>query len=167
MHRNIANIISPTDINTSAVIEFAVVHLKVKHVMLCGHTGCGGAAAALGDSRIGGVLDTWITPLKAIRLKLADDLEKIRDNNARARLIVEHNVRAGVDVLMSNFTILEAIRDRGLEVHGCVFDIASGRIKDLGIGTKGRGFGISTDEVVRGNHAQLVFRGSNASMTVR
>lgn len=167
VHRNIGNIISATDINTSAVIEFAVVHLKVKHVILCGHTSCGGATAALGESRIGGVLDTWITPLKAIRRKHAEELAAIRDEGGRSRLVVELNVRAGVEVLMSNFTILEAIHDRGLEVHGCVFDIGTGRIADLSIGTKGKRFNTSSDEVVRGNHAQLVFRGANASMTVR
>jgi carbonic anhydrase len=168
VHRNIGNIISPTDINTSAVVEFAVAHLKVKHVMLCGHTSCGGAAAALGESRIGGVLDTWITPLKAIRHRHAEELSNMRDERMRSTLIVEMNVRAGVEVLMSNFTVLDAIRDRGLEVHGCVFDIGSGRIKDLGIGTKGRGnFNGSPEDVVRGKHAQLVFRGSNASMAVR
>jgi carbonic anhydrase len=165
VHRNIANIISPTDINTSAVIEYAVAHLKVKHVVLCGHTSCGGAAAALSDSRVGGVLDTWLTPLKAVRNANKDELQSITDDKKRAVRIAELNVQAGVSVLMANFTIQDAIRERGLEVHGCLFDIASGRIKDLGFGTKG-GFG-GSEEVVRGKHAQLVFRGGNASMTIR
>ena len=166
VHRNIGNIISPTDINTSAVIEYAVAFLKVKHVVLCGHTSCGGSAAALGDSRIGGVLDTWITPLKALRRTHAEELEAIRDEKARAVRIAELNVEAGVDVLMSNLNIQEAVQDRGLEVHGCIFDIGSGRIKDLGFGTKNRALGFS-EEVVRGKHAQLVFRGSNVSMSAR
>lgn len=166
VHRNIANIISPTDINTSAVIEYAVAHLKVKHVVLCGHTSCGGAAAALGDSRVGGVLDTWLTPLKAVRYANADELARIGDDKKRTQRIAELNVEAGVKVLMANWTIQEAIRDRGLEVHGCLFDIASGRIKDLGFGTKGSGFN-GSDDVVRGRHAQLVFRGGNASMAVK
>ncbi|KAK3384277.1 carbonic anhydrase [Lasiosphaeria ovina] len=166
VHRNIANIISPTDINTSAVIEYAVAILKVKHVVLCGHTTCGGAAAALSDSRVGGVLDTWLTPLKAIRQEHAEELDAIKDDAARAVRIAEFNVEAGVKVLLANFTVQEAIRDRGLEVHGCLFDIASGRIRDLGYGTKGgRGFGgDGSDDMVRGKYAQLVFRGGNASM---
>ena len=168
VHRNIANIISPTDINTSAVIEFAVVHLKVKHVVLCGHTSCGGAAAALSDSRIGGVLDTWLTPLKAVRFEHADELAAIRDDKARAIRVAELNVQAGVKVLMANSAIREAIQDRGLQVHGCLFDLASGRVRDLGYGTgKGGRFGSSDDEVVRGNHAMLVFRGGNASMSAK
>jgi carbonic anhydrase len=169
VHRNIANIIAPTDINTSAVIEYAVAHLKVKHVVLCGHTSCGGAAAALSDSRVGGVLDTWLTPLKGVRNAHREELEAIKDDKARAVRIAELNVRQGVEVLMANVTIQEAIAERGLDVHGCLFDIATGRIKDLGFGTRKQGHGhAGGEEVVRGRHAQLVFRGGNASMnTVR
>jgi carbonic anhydrase len=165
VHRNIANIISPTDINTSAVIEYAVVHLKVQHVVLCGHTACGGAAASLADTRVGGVLDTWLTPLKAVRAANHEALDAIRDNQARIARIAELNVEAGVKVLMANWTIQEAVRERGLEVHGVLFDIATGRIRDLGFGTKPGGG--AAGEEVRGRHAQLVFRGSNASMAVK
>lgn len=169
MHRNIANIVSPTDINTSAVIEYAVVHLKVKHVVLCGHTACGGAVATLADTRVGGVLDTWLIPLKTVRFAHEEELKKIKDPMARAVRIAELNVEAGVKVLMSNINIQEAITERGLQVHGTLFDIGSGRIKDLGFGTgKGyKGFNGSGEEVVRGRHGQLVFRGGNASMAVQ
>ncbi|KAK3902519.1 carbonic anhydrase [Staphylotrichum tortipilum] len=168
VHRNIANIVSPTDINTSAVIEYAVAHLKVKHVVLCGHSACGGAAAALGDGRVGGVLDTWLTPLKAVRLANKEELDGIKDAGARAVRIAELNVEAGVKVLMANVVVQEAVRERGLEVHGCLFDIGSGRIRDLGFGTRaGKGVSVGGEEVVRGRHAQLVFRGGNASMSVR
>ncbi|KAI1436255.1 carbonic anhydrase [Xylaria sp. CBS 124048] len=136
VHRNIANIISPTDINTSAVIEYAVEHVKVKHVVLCGHSACGGAAAALSDGRVGGVLDTWLTPLRAIRSANAAELNAIKDDKARTVRIAEMNVEAGVDVLMANTTIKDAIRDRGLQVHGILFDVGSGRICDLQLGTK-------------------------------
>ncbi|GKT94118.1 putative carbonic anhydrase [Colletotrichum tofieldiae] len=138
VHRNIANIVAPTDINTSAVIEYAVAHLKVKHVVLCGHSACGGAKAALGDSRVGGVLDTWLTPLKAVRAQNAEELAGIKNEDHRAVRIAEMNVETGVKVLMANFTVQEAIKERGLTVHGCIFDIASGRIRDLGFGTKTR-----------------------------
>lgn len=169
MHRNIANIISPTDINTSAVIEYAVAHLKVKHVVLCGHTSCGGAAAALSNSRVGGVLDTWLLPLKAVRTAHEEELASIRDDYARGVRIAELNVEAGVRVLMSNWVVQEAVRDRGLQVHGCLFDIASGRVHDLGFGSSGltRSAVNGDDEVVRGKHAMLVFRGSSANMSVK
>lgn len=174
VHRNIANIISPTDINTSAVIEFAVTYLKVKHVVLCGHSSCGGASAALSDARVGGVLDTWLTPLKAVRFAHAEELEGIEDEGARRIRIAELNVEAGCKVLLANYSIQEAIRDRGLEVHGCFFDIASGRIKDLGCGNaavKGsRPNGAASpgpNGIVRGKHATLVFRSGGSSMTPR
>ncbi|GJC81252.1 carbonic anhydrase [Colletotrichum tofieldiae] len=175
VHRNIANIVAPTDINTSAVIEYAVAHLKVKHVVLCGHSACGGAKAALGDSRVGGVLDTWLTPLKAVRAQNAEELAGIKNEDHRAVRIAEMNVETGVKVLMANFTVQEAIKERGLTVHGCIFDIASGRIRDLGFGTKTpkshRSSSIISngeeEEIVRGKHAQLVFRdGGDASMQV-
>lgn len=157
MHRNIANIISATDINTSAVLEFAVAHLKVKHIILCGHSSCGGAAAALSDARVGGVLDTWLTPLKAVRYAHEDELMAIKDEAERAVRVAELNVEAGIKVLMANFTIQEAIRDRGLQVHGCLFDLPSGRIRDLGLGNaKASVNGVrapGADDVIRGKHA--------------
>lgn len=115
-------------------------------------------------------MDTWLTPLKAVRFAHEEELKGIKDPAARAIRIAELNVEAGVKVLMANMTIQEAIKERGLQVHGTLYDIACGRIKDLGFGTgKGykAGFDGSADEVVRGRHAQLVFRGGNASMTVQ
>lgn len=173
VHRNIANIVAPTDINTSAVIEYAVAHLKVKHIVLCGHSACGGAKAALGDSRVGGVLDTWLTPLKAVRAQNAEELSSIKNEDSRAIRIAEMNVEAGVNVLMANVTVQDAMNERGLQIHGCLFDIASGRIRDLGLGTNDcggpRSFIMdSGSELVRGRHAQLVFRdGGDAGMQVR
>ncbi|KAI1801483.1 carbonic anhydrase [Daldinia bambusicola] len=167
VHRNIANIISPTDINTSAVIEYAVAHLKVKHVVLCGHSSCGGAAAALSDNRVGGVLDTWLVPLKTVRNAHKEELESITDDKKRAVRIAELNVEAGINVLMANASIQDAIAERGLQVHGTFFDIGSGRIRDLGIGTgKGGHYGLNgingDSDIVRGKHAMLVFRTDGA-----
>ncbi|KAI0120443.1 carbonic anhydrase [Hypoxylon sp. NC0597] len=173
VHRNIANIVSPTDINTSAVIEYAVFHLKVKHVVLCGHSACGGAAAALGDARVGGVLDTWLTPLKALRNAHREELDAITDDKKRAVRIAELNVEAGVNVLLANAVIQDAITERGLQVHGTLFDIGSGRIRDLGFGTSKGGHngipGLNGDagDVVRGKHAMLVFRTDGAGMQAR
>ncbi|KAF6795371.1 carbonic anhydrase [Colletotrichum sojae] len=173
VHRNIANIVAPTDINTSAVIEYAVAHLKVKHIVLCGHSACGGAKAALGDSRVGGVLDTWLTPLKAVRAQNSEELSSIRNEDSRAIRIAEMNVEAGINVLMANVTVQDAVKERGLQIHGCLFDIASGRIRDLGFGTNDSGgsrclIATSGNEIVRGKHAQLVFRdGGDAGMQVR
>ncbi|KAL3423781.1 carbonic anhydrase [Phlyctema vagabunda] len=134
VHRNIANIISPTDINSSAVIEYAVAHLKVAHIVLCGHTSCGGAAAALGDSRVGGVLDTWLTPLKALRREHERELKGIEDSAQRAVRLAELNVEMGVENLLANYVVDEHVRTRGVKVHGVLYDISSGKIRDLGVG---------------------------------
>jgi len=172
-HRNIANIISPTDISASSVIEYAVAHIKVQHIVLCGHTSCGGAAAALGTDLVGGVLDTWLTPLKALKNANKAELDSIKDAKERGIRLAELNVEAGVNVLMSNYVIEAAIRERGVKVHGVIYDIGSGKLRDLGFGNAGgeRIGGRSTsgaeEEVVRGKHATLVFRDGSASMSVR
>jgi len=170
VHRNIANIISPTDINSSAVIEYAVAHLKVEHIVLCGHTSCGGAAAALGDSRVGGVLDTWLTPLKAIRKANETELKGITDDGKRGVRLAELNVKMGVSTLMSNYVVEDAIKTRGLKVHGVLYDIGCGKIRDLGVGNSGVGAITGEEEVVKivkGNHGTLVFRENGAAMAVR
>jgi carbonic anhydrase len=170
VHRNIANIVSPTDINSSAVIEYAVAHLKVKHIVLCGHTCCGGAGAALGDSKVGGVLDTWITPLKQLRHKHAAELEEISDSGKKAIRLAELNVASGVETLLDNYVVEEAVRERGLQVHGVIYDIASGRLKDLGVGNGTNGVKSTItqgeQEIVRGKHGCLVFKDDGAAMAV-
>jgi len=171
VHRNIANIISPTDINSNAVIEYAVVHLKVSHIVLCGHSSCGGAGAALGDARVGGVIDAWITPLRALRKANEAELEAITDSSKRAIKLAELNVEAGVNTLMNNFVVEEAIKDRGLKVHGVVYDIASGKVRDLKCGNassiKGIGAGQEESEIIKGNHGMLVFGGDGAKIDTR
>lgn len=168
MHRNIANIVSPTDVNLLAVVEYAVVHLKVKHIVLCGHTCCGGAGAALSDARIGGVLDTWLTPLKSVRKQNEQELKGIQDEAKRAVRLAELNVEWGVHTLLSSIVVEEAVNERDLKVHGVLYDIACGKIKDLGVGNAGSKSKTEVDgEVVRGKHAMLVFGGDGASMAVR
>ncbi|KAK4133616.1 carbonic anhydrase [Trichocladium antarcticum] len=180
VHRNIANLVCATDINTAAVIEYAVAHLRVAHVVLCGHTACGGAIAALGGQRVGGVLDTWLAPLRGLVVGHEAELAELPMDEgggdgsgsgagARVRRLVELNVKAGVDVLMANVVVTEAVRERGLQVHGCLFDLASGRVRDLGVGTSaGKGVNGVRGGVVRGKHAELVFRGGGgATMAAR
>ena len=164
VHRNIANIVSPTDVNTSAVVEYAVQHLKVKHVVVAGHTCCGGCAAALGDSRVGGVLDTWLTPLKAIKMACQDELDAIPESKDRIARMAELNVAASTRVLLANHAVREAVRDRGLEVKGVVFDLATGRLRDLGVGDASKDAAPAEGNTVRGKHAMLVFRGNSSAM---
>ncbi|CZR57076.1 probable carbonic anhydrase [Phialocephala subalpina] len=172
VHRNIANIISPTDINSNAVIEYAVAHLKVSHIVLCGHTCCGGAGAALGDARVGGVIDAWITPLRALRKANEDELTNIKDGGQKAVRLAELNVEAGVKTLLSNFVVEEAVKERGLKVHGVVYDVACGKVRNLNCGNAGGLPGTKSAaqeevEIVKGNHAMLVFGGDGARMSIR
>jgi carbonic anhydrase len=152
-------------VNLMAVVEYAVIHLKVKHIVLCGHTCCGGAAAALTDNRIGGVLDTWLTPLKSVRKTNEPELKTIGDDGERAIRLAELNVEQGVHVLLSSFVVDEAIKERGLKIHGVLYDIACGKIKDLGVGNCGSP--VEEAEVLKGKHAMLVFGSDGANMTVR
>jgi len=165
VHRNIANIVSPTDVNLMAVVEYAVVHLQVKHIVLCGHTCCGGAAAALTNNRIGGVLDTWLTPLKTVRKTNEGELKTIHDDAKRAIRLAELNVEQGVNVLLGSYAVEEAIAERGLKVHGVLYDIACGKIKDLGVGTCESL--VAEEPVLKGKHAMLVFGSDGAEMTIR
>ncbi|KAI6245548.1 Carbonic anhydrase [Erysiphe necator] len=135
VHRNIANIVAPSDINTMAVIEYAVEKLKVLDIILCGHTRCGGAEAALTDKCVGGVIDHWITPLRTLRRCNASMLEAIEDPIQQGIKLSELGVEMGIHNLLNNYSVREAIKSRGLRIHGCLYDVATGRLKDLSIGT--------------------------------
>ncbi|POS83431.1 hypothetical protein EPUL_006014 [Erysiphe pulchra] len=133
VHRNIANIVPPSDINTMAVIEYAVEKLEVLDIILCGHTRCGGAEAALTDDRVGGVIDQWITPLRTLRRCNADIIDSIKDPIEQGIKLSELGVEMGVHTLLNNYSVRDAINSRGLRVHGCIYDVATGRLRDLNI----------------------------------
>lgn len=137
VHRNIANVLHPGDISAAAVITYAVKHLKVKEVVLCGHTLCGGVNACLGNDKLG-LLDTWLLPLRALRLEMTKDKGwKDLSPEDQARKLVEENVKAGVRVLKENADVVDAIRDRGLKVHGAVYNIAKGLVEPVDVGKTG------------------------------
>ncbi|RAL00832.1 carbonic anhydrase [Aspergillus ibericus CBS 121593] len=129
VHRNIANIIHATDLSSSAVIEYAVRHLRVKHVVLCGHTSCGGVAAALGNKPLG-ILDPWLLPLRQIRSLHLKELQGMSATEASLR-VVELNVQEGIKLLKQKDVVLEAIEKRGLQVHGLIYDVACGVLREL------------------------------------
>ncbi|KAJ9630334.1 hypothetical protein H2204_008399 [Knufia peltigerae] len=131
-HRNIANILTPTDINSLSVIQFAVQYLKVKHIIICGHTSCGGIAAALDNKKLG-LIDTWLMPLRAIRRENLGLLDSL-DDKERALKLVELNVRHGAKVLHENPIVIDAIQERGLQVHGLIYNVGTGELRELDIG---------------------------------
>ena len=132
VHRNIANCLPPTDLSSLSVIEYAVVYLQVQHVIVCGHTGCGGVAAALGNKRLGKI-DTWLMPLRQLRMQHSAELDKLSDEERGAKL-VELNVRQGVESVRQNPDVIQAAKERGLEVHGLIFDLGSGVLKRVETG---------------------------------
>jgi carbonic anhydrase len=129
VHRNIANVIHHNDLSSAAVIEYAVKYLKVKHVVLCGHTCCGGVSAALGNKKLG-IIDPWLMPLRRLREENLEVLEALDPKEAVLKL-VKLNVLQGVRALKENPTIIEAMQDRDLEVHGLLYDIATGVLQEL------------------------------------
>ena len=131
VHRNIANVLHPGDLSSQSVIYYAVGALKVKHVVVCGHTSCGGVAGALGNSSLG-PLDMWLEPIRELRAKNAKAWEGL-DEKEKALKLVEANVRAGVDVVRKTPTVIEAMKSRGLTVHGMIYNIASGQVEELDV----------------------------------
>lgn len=129
VHRNIANILHPGDLSSGAVIEFAVKHLRVKHVVVCGHTSCGGVAAAMGNKELG-ILDPWLLPLRQVRERNLALLQSLSPEEAALKL-VELNVREGLDVVTQKSVVLSAIQERGLQVHGLIYDVGSGVLREL------------------------------------
>lgn len=134
VHRNIANVLHVGDISATAVITYAVVHLKVKQVVLSGHTLCGGVNAALGNSRLG-LLDTWLLPIRRLRKELAkgEGWDGLSPEEKSLKL-VEANVKRGVEILHENADIIEAAKTRGLKVHGVVYDIKTGHLNEVDCG---------------------------------
>jgi carbonic anhydrase len=114
-----------------SVIQYAVQYLKVKHVVVCGHTSCGGVAAALGNKKLG-LIDTWLMPLRTLRRENLDLLNRL-DEQQRSLKLVELNVRNGVRIIEENPDVIDAVTERGLKVHGLIYDVASGELKELDI----------------------------------
>ncbi|KAJ5679319.1 Carbonic anhydrase [Penicillium macrosclerotiorum] len=129
VHRNIANILHAGDLSSGAVIEYAVKHLRVKHIVVCGHTSCGGVAAAMGNKQLG-ILDPWLLPLRQVRERNLSLLQSLSTEEAALKL-VELNVREGLNVVTQKDVVLSAIQERGLQVHGLIYDVASGVLREL------------------------------------
>ncbi len=133
VHRNIANLVVNTDINLMSVLQFSVEVLNVKHVMVCGHYGCGGVKAALDDSPHG-LIDKWLRNIKDVYRLHKDEIDGIEDSNLKQRRLVELNVREQVYNLYKTSFIQ---RNRSLygfpQLHGLVYDINDGLLVDLNI----------------------------------
>ncbi len=133
VHRNIANMVVHSDMNMLSVLSYAVEVLKVKHVIVCGHYGCGGVNAAMGNKQYG-LIDNWLRHLKDVYRIHAKELDGIKDEEQRSRRFVEVNVMEQVLDLGKTSIVQNAWKtDQNLHLHGWVYDIRDGIIKDLDV----------------------------------
>lgn len=136
VHRNVANIVIQTDLNCQSVIQFAVDVLKVKHVMVVGHYGCGGVRAALDGSQHG-LIDNWLSALKDICITRRDDLAAV-DGERRIDLLCELNVKAQVANVARTRIVQNAwLRGQQLYVHGWIYSVRDGLLHDLDVTVSG------------------------------
>jgi len=132
VHRNIANMVSSLDLSAMSVINYAVSHLKVNHVVVCGHYYCGGVKAAM-ESQDLGLLNPWLRNIRDVYRLHRDELNSITDEEEKYKRLVELNVQEQCVNVIKTADAQKAIRERGLTVHGWVFDIHSGKLIDLKI----------------------------------
>jgi carbonic anhydrase len=133
VHRNIANLVQATDLNCLAVLQYAVDILKVKHVIVCGHYGCGGVEAAM-DNEDHGLVDGWLRQIKDTYVKNSVDIDKLETQEARINKLCELNVVVQVDGLVKTRVVQNAWeRGQELHIHGLIYSINDGIIKDMNI----------------------------------
>ena len=131
VHRNIANLVVHTDINLLSVLQYAVEVLKVKHVIVCGHYGCGGVKAAMGDQQFG-LIDNWLTNIRDVIRLHESDLASMEDDDEKWRRLVELNVIEQVQNLAKTSIIQNAMKtETPPQLHGWVYDLKEGLLQDL------------------------------------
>jgi carbonic anhydrase len=137
VHRNVANVVVHTDLNCLSVLQFAVEVLKVKHVLVTGHYGCGGVKAALTNTKFG-LIDNWLRHVQDVAHKHREPLSRITDENARWDRLCELNVIEQV-VNVAQTTIVEDAWRRGqaLTIHSWIYGLKDGRVRDLGLSVDG------------------------------
>lgn len=133
VHRNIANTVSCTDNSINAVIQYAVEHLKVKHIIICGHYDCGGVKAALSPNNLG-QLNNWLHSIRDVYNKYYDKLSNIENKKEKINRLIEKNVIEQCHNVMKIDHVQKSWKESGYpHIHGVVFDIYSGKVIDLGV----------------------------------
>lgn len=137
VHRNIANVIVHTDLNALSTIQFAVEVLKVPHVIVCGHYGCGGVKAALSDANHG-LIDNWLRHIQIVRAQYQTELDALATDAERYQRLCELNVIEQVKNLAATTVIRQAWkRGQRLTVHGLIYGLEDGLLRDLDVSVCG------------------------------
>ena len=133
VHRNVANVVVHADLNCLSVIQFAVEVLHVRHIIVCGHYGCGGVLAALRDDRLG-LADNWLRHVQDVRWKHQSQLDELETETQRHNRLCELNVvEQVVNVSLTTIVRDAWARNQDLAVHGWIYDLRDGLLRDLGI----------------------------------
>jgi carbonic anhydrase len=132
IHRNVANMVISVDLNVMSVINYAVRHLKVKDIVVCGHYECGGVKASL-QARDLGILNPWLRNIRDVYRLHMSELNAIEDEQKRYDRLVELNVQEQCINVIKTAAVQQAYKERGLMVHGWVFNIRTGKLIDLKI----------------------------------
>ncbi len=137
VHRNVANVVSHTDLSCLSVLQYAVEVLKVKHIIVCGHYGCGGVKAAMEDKSLG-LIDNWLRSIRGLYERNRETLAELDSEVARVDRMCELNVMAQV-VNVAKTTVVEGAWARGQEltVHGWIYGIKDGMLRELGVSVGG------------------------------
>lgn len=133
VHRNIANMVIHTDMNMLSVLDYAVNVLEVKHIIVCGHYGCGGIKAAMGNTHLG-LIDNWVRHIKDVYRFHHQELDSIADEDERFNRFVEVNVQEQVLDLAKTSIVQQAWKNKkDLWIHGWVYSLHNGLVKDLNV----------------------------------
>ncbi|MCC5857056.1 MAG: carbonate dehydratase [Ectothiorhodospiraceae bacterium] len=137
VHRNVANVVVHTDTNCMSVLQFAVEVLRVKHIIVCGHYGCGGVRAAMGSTELG-MIDSWLRHIKDVYFRHREALDAVRDDSARADRLCELNVIAQVYNVCYTTIVQNAwARGQQLTVNGWIYGLHDGLVQDLKVSVSG------------------------------
>jgi carbonic anhydrase len=133
VHRNVANVVAHTDLNCLSVLQYAVEVLRVRHVIVCGHYGCGGVQAALEGAKLG-LIDNWLRYVQDVRDKYAGQIDALADPMARADRLCELNVLEQALHVCGTTIVQDAwgLRGQALAIHGWIYRLDDGLIRDLG-----------------------------------
>ena len=133
VHRNIANVVSNTDLNVQSVIQYSVEILKVKHIIVCGHYGCGGVQAALKQESFG-LIDNWLRNIRDVYRFYYNEIEQIPDEEKKLKRLVELNViEQCKNVIKTSYVQMSYLKNDFPTVHGWVYDMKTGELTDLDI----------------------------------